>query len=96
VASLGLWGGRGAAWLRQTGTTRTTGKLLASPTVHLEPYVASLSKHDIAGIVLAVVAAIAVVWGGVRFSARAAEASVFLIGAVVLAVVALLLFTRTI
>ena len=57
---------------------------------------ASLTKHDIAGIVIAVVAVVAVIWAAVRFAARAAEASVFLLGAVVLAVIAVLLFTRTI
>jgi hypothetical protein len=55
-----------------------------------------LSKHDIAGIVLAIVAVVAVLLGGVRLAAKAAEATWLLLGAVVLAVVAALMFTRTI
>ncbi len=57
---------------------------------------ATLSKHDIAGIVLAIVAVVAVLLGGVRLAAKAAEATWLLLGAVVLAVVAALMFTRTI
>lgn len=64
--------------------------------MHLQLDLATLSKHDIAGIVLAVVAAAAVVWGALRFATRVAEAGLFFLGAVVLAVVSALMFTRTI
>jgi high-affinity Fe2+/Pb2+ permease len=57
---------------------------------------ATLSKHDIAGIVLAIVAAVGVVWGGVRLAAKAAAATLMLLAAVVLAVISALMFTRTI
>jgi len=57
---------------------------------------ATLSKHDIAGIVFAVVAVIAVAWGGIRLAARAAQAAWLLLGAVVLAVISALMFTRAI
>lgn len=70
--------------------------MLAFCDVHVTFELATLTKHDIAGIVLAVVAVAAVIWGAIKFAARAAEASVFLLGAVVLAVVAVLMFTRTI
>ena len=59
-------------------------------------YLATISKHDIAGIVLAVEAAVLVLWGVVRLAAKAAEASLLLVGAVVVAVVAVLMFTRAI
>jgi hypothetical protein len=62
------------------------------PTLEL----ATLSKHDIAGIVLAIVAAVGVVWGGVRLAAKAAAATLLLLAAVVLAVISALMFTRTI
>ena len=79
-----------------TGRPRRGAAVLVSLRVHMTFELASITKHDIAGIVVAVVAAVAVVWGGVRFAARAAEATIFLLGAVVLAVIAVLLFTRTI
>lgn len=59
-------------------------------------YLATISKHDIAGIVLAVAAVVLVIWGGLRLVAKAAEGSVVLLGAVVLAVVSVLMFTRAI
>lgn len=53
------------------------------------------SKHDIAGVVLIVVA-LALVVGGIRLAARVAMTVTFLVAAAVIAVVAVLLFTRAI
>jgi hypothetical protein len=57
---------------------------------------ATISKHDIAGIVLAIAAVVLILWGGIRLAAKAAEASLLLLGAVVAAVVSALMFTRAI
>jgi len=57
---------------------------------------ASITKHDIAGIVV-IVAAIAVfAWAGVRLAAKAAQASLLLGIGVIGVVIAVLLFTRVI
>ena len=56
----------------------------------------SLSKHDIAGIVLVVAAVAVVVFGIVRMMAKAAMAFLLLLLGVAGIIVAILLFTRTI
>ena len=65
--------------------------------MHLTPgLLASITKHDIAGIVV-IVAAIAVfAWAGVRLAAKAAQASLLLGIGVIGVVIAVLLFTRVI
>jgi hypothetical protein len=57
---------------------------------------ASISKHDIGGIVFAVIAVALIAWGVVRIAAKAAGAVLFTILGVVAVVVAILLFTRAV
>lgn len=55
--------------------------------------VASLSKHDLAGIVAIVVAVLLVVLGGLRLAVKAVAMTFFVL-AVVVVIIAILLFTR--
>jgi uncharacterized membrane protein len=57
---------------------------------------ASISKHDIGGIVFAVIAVALIAWGVIRIMAKAAGAVVFTILGVIAVVIAILLFTRAI
>ncbi|HET9059513.1 MAG TPA: hypothetical protein VFN61_06300 [Acidimicrobiales bacterium] len=55
----------------------------------------SLSKHDIAGIIVAVAAVALVVIGIVKTMAKAAMAMALLVAGAIGVIVAVLLFTRT-
>jgi hypothetical protein len=57
--------------------------------------VASISKHDIGGIVAIAIAVVLVVLGGMRLAVKAVAMTFFVV-AVVVAVIAVLLFTRVI
>jgi hypothetical protein len=57
---------------------------------------ASISKHDIGGIVFLVIAVALIAWGIVRIVAKAAGAVLFTVLGVVAIVVAILLFTRAV
>jgi len=58
--------------------------------------IASITKHDIAGIVCAVAAVIILIFGGIRLAAKAAMAMLVLVIGVAAAVLAVLFFTRSI
>lgn len=56
----------------------------------------SFSKHDLAGVVVVVLALIVLVVGGIKLAARAAQASLLLVVGLAGVILAILLFTRTI
>ena len=58
--------------------------------------VASISKHDLGGTVVVVVGVVLIVLGGLRMAAKAASAFLIPIAGLVVLVVGILLFTRTI
>jgi len=65
-------------------------------TVASQLFLASITKHQEAGIVAIVVAIVLFVLGGIRIAAKAAGAVLFPILGVLAAILAVLLFTRAI
>jgi hypothetical protein len=57
---------------------------------------ASISKHDIGGIVFVVIAIALIAWGVIKIMAKAAGAVLWTLLGVLAAIVAILLFTRAV
>jgi uncharacterized membrane protein YqjE len=86
--------GRGLAGGPQT--PRGVQRLTSGSMHFVEPSLAAISKHQIAGIVCAVAAVVLVIWGGARMAARAAGVAALLLLAALAAVLAILFFTRAV
>jgi multisubunit Na+/H+ antiporter MnhG subunit len=85
-------------WAR--GGRAVTGSALDCCSMHLLPrfsLIATLTKHDIAGIIIAVVAVALIVTGGAKLATKAVKGVlVLMVLGVLAAVVAVLLLTRAI
>ncbi|HTT89877.1 MAG TPA: hypothetical protein VMF65_10015 [Acidimicrobiales bacterium] len=57
---------------------------------------ASISKHDIGGIVFVVIAVALIAWGVIKIMAKAAGAVLWTLLGLLAAIVAILLFTRAV
>jgi hypothetical protein len=64
--------------------------------MHDAALLASISKHDIGGIVFVVIAVALLVWGVIRIMAKAAGAVLWTLLGVVALIIAVLLFTRAV
>jgi hypothetical protein len=57
---------------------------------------ASISKHDIGGIVFVVIAVALIAWGVIKIMAKAAGAVLWTLLGLLAAIIAILLFTRAV
>jgi hypothetical protein len=64
--------------------------------MHDAVLLASISKHDIGGIVFVVIAVALIAWGVIKIMAKAAGAVLWTLLGVLAAIVAILLFTRAV
>lgn len=64
--------------------------------MHDAALLASISKHEIGGIVFVVIAVALLAWGGIKVATKAAGAVMWPLLGVLAAIIAVLLFTRAI